>query len=549
MSATEAELERVDPDVLMEHMRAFAERVKLSGTPEELESFRYLQGRLQALGFRTELILHDALISLPGACRVTVGNQALTAITHSFSRPSGPGGLRAELVDVGKGDLAEFAGRDVRGKIVLAFGIANPGVAALARDAGAAGQLHISPHEHLHEMCISPVWGSPSAETLAQLPSTVAATISRADGEALRARLQAGERIEAVIEAEVDTGWRKTPILQADMDGPEPGGPFVMLSGHHDTWYYGVMDNGGANASQIEVARVCAERRQEWQRGLRVLFWSGHSHGRYSSSAWYVDHYWDELEERCAAHINLDSTGGIGATDLTHSGTSAELAGLVADAVRAETDQAHAGRRLSRNSDNSFWGVGIPTALGSLSHQPDGAGDMRNALGWWWHTPHDTLDKIDPANLARDTRVALRVVWRLLTERLLPLDLGAQLDFLIGELRRLQATAGEKAKLGDVVKLAEACREAAGQLGRVEPAVANRALMRAARLLIPLDYTSGDRFQPDPALNQEPWPSLDPIRALAAASGETKAHQEVSAIRARNRLASALRATLAVLRP
>src|SRR5262249_58921891 len=88
-----------------------------------------------------------------------------------------------------------------------------------ARAAGAAGQLHVSPHEHLHEMCISPVWGSPSDATLAELPATVACTISAADGAALRERLKAGRAPRVVLHAQVDTGWRKTPILTGDNDG------------------------------------------------------------------------------------------------------------------------------------------------------------------------------------------------------------------------------------------------------------------------------------------------------------------------------------------
>ncbi|MBV8912251.1 MAG: M28 family peptidase, partial [Acetobacteraceae bacterium] len=456
-----------------------------------------------------------------------------------------------ELVDVGEGTAADFARRDLRGKIVLAQGIASPAAAALARDAGAAGQLHASPHEHLHEMCISPVWGSPAPEALANLPSTVAATISKADGEALRQRLAAG-KVEVTIEAEVDTAWRKTPILVAELDGPDPDGAFIMLSGHHDTWYEGVMDNGGANASQIEIARVCAAERGRWRRGLRVCFWSGHSHGRYSGSSWYVDQYWDELEHRCAAHINLDSTGGIGATDLTASSTSAELAALVKAAVEAETGQTHAGKRLSRSSDNSFWGVGIPTALGSVSHQPGGAGIFRNALGWWWHTPHDKLDKIDPNHLVRDTRIALRVVWPLLTERVLPLDIAAQLDVLVRELEGLQGKLQDRLPLGPVIEAAIGCRAAASGVTRAGDAQAdavNRALMRVSRLLVPLDYTSGDRFMPDPALPLPAWPSLDKLRAFAASPAGTDAafHLRVGAVRARNRLMSALHEVRAVL--
>ena len=93
------------------------------------------------------------------------------------------------------------------------------------------GQIQISPHEHLHEMCVSPVWGSPSAETAAQLPSTVVCTVSNADGSALRERLARGEQPRVTLHAEVDSGWRQTPILVAELDGPDADGPFVLYSG------------------------------------------------------------------------------------------------------------------------------------------------------------------------------------------------------------------------------------------------------------------------------------------------------------------------------
>jgi len=83
---------------LKRHCREFAKRIKLSGTPEELESFRYLKSCLDGFGYRTALIAHDAYISLPGAARVELDDCALKSITHSFSRPSPKGGLAAELI-------------------------------------------------------------------------------------------------------------------------------------------------------------------------------------------------------------------------------------------------------------------------------------------------------------------------------------------------------------------------------------------------------------------------------------------------------------------
>ena len=155
------------------------------------------------------------------------------------------------------------------------------------------------------------------------------------------------------------------------------------------------MDNGAANATMLEVARLTARERTEWRRGLRLCFWSGHSHGRYSGSTWYADQNWDELERRCAVHVNVDSTGGVGAVVLKNAAAAPELVALAGDAIGEQAGSEYAGKRMSRSSDQSFWGIGIPAMFGALSEQPPAPVKMRNALGWWWHTPHDLLDKID----------------------------------------------------------------------------------------------------------------------------------------------------------
>jgi hypothetical protein len=535
-------VDQVNTSGLMAHCASFARYLKLSGSSDERESIEYVRSQLDRYGYRTTLLSHDAYISLPGPARVTADGKEIAAITHSFSRPSPEEGLTGRLVYLGEGTEGDFACGDLRGMIVLVEGIANPAVAARAARAGASGQLHISPHEHLHEMCISPVWGSPGMANLAELPSTVTCTVSDKDGGALRDALKRGENPRVVLHGSVDTGWRKTPILVADMDGPEPDGPFIMFSGHHDTWYFGVMDNGSANATMLESARVLAEQRDQWRRGFRLCFWSGHSHGRYSGSSWYADTHWEDLDRRCAVHVNVDSTGGIGATILTESGVASELADLAADAIRAETDAEHEGRRSSRSSDMSFWGVGIPSMFGSLSHQPPAPVKMRNALGWWWHTPHDLLDKIDPAYLARDTRVFVRTLWRLLTDAVLPLDYAAHATALIHELQDINTKLDGRFSLEPLMQAATALRHAAKR------ATSDQSLMAASRALVPADYTTGDRFSHDPALPQPPWPVLQPIRALAETSQpDAVRFATVDALRARNRMQHALLTAISAL--
>ena len=579
----------VDPTLMMRHLEEFARRIKLSGTPDELQSFRYLKATLDGYGYRTELILHDAYISLPGPARIQVEAETPDCITHSFSRPSPPGGLRGTVVYAGHGRAEDFAALDASGKIVLLESIANPGATRRASLAGAIGQIHISPHEHLHEMCISPVWGSPTSDTLEDLPRTVVLSLRKADGDALKRRVRGNQPVEVVLHSEVDTGWRKTPLLVADLPGPnDPGpnndgsnhpspnhpgsnhpgsnddGPFVLFSGHHDTWHYGVMDNGGANATMLEIARLFAPERAAWRRGLRLCFWSGHSHGRYSGSTWYADTNWHDLARRCVAHVNVDSTGARGNTVMADALASAELSHLAADAVRDQGGQQLDGHRMSRAGDQSFWGIGIPSLFMGMGEQPAGSADnVMSAVfgggtrkgagfGWWWHTPDDTLDKMDPDLLARDTKVYVHAIWRLLTDPVLPLDYAVGAAALDAHLSALRQQLDGRFDLSGLTTRVARLRQQAAAVGAAAAAAAttdapatnrfNRALVAVSRAMVPMDYTTGDRFDHDPALPQPPYPVLDVVRQLATAPpGSDQARFLAgAATRACNRLAFAL---------
>ena len=109
LAGTDSLPSSVDTEQLMGHIHEFARRVKLSGTPEELESFRYLQAQMENFGYCTRLIFHDAYISLPIRSRVEVDGRRLKCITHSMSMATPSGGFSAALAYVGEGDEASIA--------------------------------------------------------------------------------------------------------------------------------------------------------------------------------------------------------------------------------------------------------------------------------------------------------------------------------------------------------------------------------------------------------------------------------------------------------
>jgi hypothetical protein len=551
----------VDGDRLWRHVEAFSRWTKHAGTPGELASLRYVERELAAAGFAVELLHHDAYVSLPGPARIEALDTTLACITHSFSRASAADGLEAEVVD-----LRADGGRErARGAIALIDGIASPSSTVLARELGCVGQIHVSPHEHVHEMCISPVWGSPSDADLDRLPSTVVVTVALDDGERLHAACAAGP-VRARLFADVDTGWRPTPILVGELGSPGGGAdePLILFTGHHDTWHFGVMDNGGANATMLEVARVCALERERWRRALRVIFWSGHSQGRYSSSAWYADHHWEELEARAAVHVNVDSTGGLGNTVVADTTAAAELQALAREALAAEAGQEFSGRRMSRAGDQSFWGIGVPAIFGNMSEQPArpgeanasaavfGGGERKGAgTGWWWHTPADTLDKLDRDILVRDTRIYRHVVERLLTAPVVPLDLAAAAEELAITLEGHARTAGDRLDLRSCVDRARELQERAAALQAQaatategEAAGYDERLRRIARALVPLAYTGGDRFGQDPALSVPCLPELADAARIPQLAGDELRFVLVRLRRAANRTAFALRQAL-----
>ena len=119
---------------------------------------------------------------------------------------------------------------------------------------------------------------------------------------------------------------------------------------------------------------LTARERTKWRRGLRLCFWSGHSHGRYSGSTWYVDQNWDELDRRCAVHVNVDSTGGIGATVLKNAAAAPELlaVGPADDYELVERTDVELPRRQGFEDRRGHrLSGGLPTSGRSLNRRTD----------------------------------------------------------------------------------------------------------------------------------------------------------------------------------
>ncbi|TVR71836.1 MAG: M28 family peptidase [Sphaerobacteraceae bacterium] len=538
-------LDAVSTDRLMHATESIAQWERLSGTEDEKKAFDWIESQLRESGLEPVRYEHPALVSWPESATLTLttGDAEIIEIpcaTHAFGLSTPEDGISSMLVDAGSGDVEDLTGEDLRGRIVLVDGIIAPNRNLTVESAGVAASIWVA-GSRLHERGLSPIWGTPTPETANLLPRTPSVSVLAEHGERIKALLEQGP-VTATIHTQVYTAWRYLPLLTADIKPARQdadANTFVLFSGHVDSWYYGAMDNGTANATMLEVAAILANRIDDLRRGVRLAFWSGHSHARYAGSAWYADEFWLELHDRCVAHINVDSVGAKDATVLSEGNNMAELRDFVSDAIEPIAGQRLNRRRFGRAGDQSFWGVGIPAALMSLSAQPPenadpvllalhdqiaGGKSASGGLGSWWHTPEDTIDKIDPDNLHRDASIYTLLLYRLTTTPVLPFDFRLTVAELRERIEELQEAGGNRISLGRLIAEVDSLADRLQRLQTVADDESdderarriNQCLMEVGHALIPVDYTALGQFDHDLAVPTSPLPGLSRIPELSS---------------------------------
>ncbi len=564
-------ISEVSADEMLELLELLNTLDRNSGSPGEYEAIEYLERQLEAYGVPSTSYTFDSYLSWPIGGRLEVKGEEIEALTVAFSAD---GEVEGEMVFVGRPgrvfdnlDASIYEGKDVRGKVVVADGMVTPQHAYLAERQGAIGLVHINDGELLHEMIATTIWGTPTIRSQDRIPGIHMLSIKKSDGDRLKAM---DGPLRARITTEVETKWRPIKLVVADVRGSKDPEKFTLVSGHIDGWHKGVTDNGTANATMLEAARIFQKYRQHLDRSVRFAWWPGHSTGRYSGSQWYADEHWEDVYYNGIANMNIDGNGVRGADPERIFGGGWPILRPFSQRMVSGITGKDAGAgggilpdgpiyRPFRAGDSAFQGIGIPNISGGISGLPPDHPDRLPYVGgsgggWWWHGPEDTLDKVDMEILVRDTQIKMALLMRLSNAPVIPYRFAG----LVGDFRRAVESIQEDAwahldlepclqRLGRLHGIVRGIDDVTRRIQRGEVTPAERLridynILMLSRILHSALYTELGPYEQDVAGPLPVLPVLDPARKLASMDPRSDEYGFLRAhlIRERNKISHAL---------
>ncbi len=339
--------------------------------------------------------------------------------------------VNAPLVDVGSGNAeSDYAGKDVRGKIVLADGVLSIVQSLAVMKFGAAGIVSDMPNQTTAWSGLNPDlirWGHLDA----LLPRGFAFMVSRATAANLRAQMTGGHEVtlDAHVQAEVGAGhWT---VVSATIPGTlaptDPRYGEIAYSCHLDHERPGANDNGSGCVTIMESARllnrlITAGRLPRPARTLRFI-WGPEVEGTMA----YLSRH-PEIRRSLRADVHMDMVGGdlfknksvlhITETPWSLPSFVTDVGMAFAENIRGAAadyaaDGSHALEAVIENRDgapgtrNEFFVDQTPYSEGSDHDDYDSSTIAVPSLylrDWpdiYIHTDHDSLEQIDATKLRR----------------------------------------------------------------------------------------------------------------------------------------------------
>ncbi len=473
----------ISKEEMQANWEAFMELTPIhSGSEEEEEAFQFLKAKLEEYGLEPEMLRYDAYISDPKYAKLEILQpleMELKCTPYRQVGTTGPEGIEGEVIYIAPEDLGRAACRD---KIVLCeqqttgdwMGL-RAGLLLRLQEMGIKGLIVIEQDSYkpdvVHQRADFSVSGNPTSDNITKIQTIPAIVhLTNRDGDSIRGLVKQGG-VRARVTSVVETGWKDVGLLVAEIRGEVEPERFILVNAHVDTPPFspGVVDNASGDVAVLELARILQMNRERLRRSVRIAFWSAHEIGRYAGSTYFNDHFWHDLRYNCVASYNIDSPGANGANTFRAAPIS-EVLEAALDSIKSATGiDVESLRWPTRAGDGSFWGTGVPHTSLTSSRPPEDYDPHVNYSGggWWWHTPHASMEHGDIEVLEMDVRVELNYIFKMINCPVLPLNFTTDSEHSLKILKEYQTKADgvrDQFNLAPVLTRAEEFRDLAREL-------------------------------------------------------------------------------------
>jgi carboxypeptidase Q len=321
----------------------------------------------------------------------------MTILGLGPSVPTSLDGIRAEVLVVDSFEDLEARSSEARGKIVLfdvpftTYGetvqYRFQGAVAAAR-AGAVASLirSVTPFS----MNTPHTGGMGYEEGVPRIPH---AALTLEDAAMLHRMQDRGEHIEVHLTmASRDEGMVPSRNVMGELVGREFPNEVVVLGGHTDSWDVGqgAMDDGGGVVAAWEAVRLMKELGLRPRRTVRVVGWVAEEFGVFGGEA-YAEAPAREGERHV---LGIESDSGV-FSPLGFGFTGSDEAFPILEGIGRILDPIGAGE-ITRGGGGADIGPMVERGMPGMGLEVD-----ETRYFWYHHTDADTLDKLDPEEMAR----------------------------------------------------------------------------------------------------------------------------------------------------
>jgi carboxypeptidase Q len=375
---------------------------RLSGSPALDRAIQWAVGEMKRDGLEN---VHTERVMVPRWVRgaesaeiVTPLQQPLAMLGLGDSVGTPPDGVRADVVIVHSFEELDARSSQARGRIVL-FNIpfTTYGETVRVRSTGPSRAARHGAIAALVRAVGPPGLRTPHTGALqyaSDAPKIPAAAIATEDADLLQRMADRGERLtlrlkmDAHFEADVESA-----NVVGEIRGREKPEEIVVVSGHLDSWDVGAgaTDDGGGCIVTWEALRLMRKLNLRPRRTVRVVLWTNEENGGRGGQG-----YRDQHRAELGRHVlMLESDGGVFRPlgfGFTGSDSARETVRTIATLL-----SGIAADQISVGGGGADIGPSVQEA-----HVPAMSLDVDGSKYFLiHHTPADTIDKIDPVEMAK----------------------------------------------------------------------------------------------------------------------------------------------------